>query len=132
MQIAYKVHTVMYEHEKKKKMIGEATETEEEEWSTGITIVGRSTRRKRMTSCLYVYRKTTAVHEEFERLVHAATFLSRGEYKSTRRLPCYAQRSSRAGVGSTGHGTFTLRTFLRPCLSIHLSVGVIERTRARE
>lgn len=62
--------------------------------------IGRSTGGKRMTSCYNanVASAVAAEHEEFERLVHAATFLSRDEYKSTcRRLPRYARdaRSAR-------------------------------------
>jgi len=61
-----------------------------------------------------------AKHEEFERLVHGATFLSRDEYKSTsRQLPCYAQKCPARCL--TSHEIFTLRCFssiLPVCLGI--------------
>lgn len=64
-------------------------------------------------------------HKEFERLVHAATFHSRGEYKSTsQRL----RRNDAQKCPATGHGIFALSLFSIPllaCLSVLSDVHVL-------
>jgi len=101
---------------KRKVNIGEVAEAEEE--SDGNYNGRWIDAEKTNDFLLHADAAAAAVkHEEFERLVHAATFLSRDEYKSTsRRLPRYAQKCP-------AHRARDMRTSMfSSCLSVYLSV----------
>lgn len=105
----------------------------------GRKVVGGNYNRRQIDAgktndlSLHADAAAAAKHEEFERLVHAATFLSRGEYKSTRRrLPHYASKSC-PPFNRPRH--IRISAFSSPCLSVCLSVwltvGITRRIRTR-